>query len=117
MPRTKLRGDTGKVLVKGHGGLPGMGSAVVFSDREPAPIAAPKNFFRPVEQRWAVAVERGMTKKDKIAFIRSSKRKTHVYNDLHRFSDNQLNELIREIVQGLVRESEIIANAYINGYR
>jgi len=94
-----------------------MGSAVVFSDREPAPIAAPKNFFRPVEQRWAVAVERGMTKKDKIAFIRSSKRKTHVYNDLHRFSDNQLNELIREIVQGLVRESEIIANAYINGYR
>lgn len=117
MPRTKLRGDTGKVLVKGHGGLPGMGSAVVFSAREPAPIAAPKNFFRPVEQRWAVAVERGMTKKDKIAFIRSSKRKTHVYNDLHRFSDNQLNELIREIVQGLVRESEIIANAYINGYR
>ena len=76
MPRTKLRGDTGKVLVKGHGGLPGMGSAVVFSDREPAPIAAPKNFFRPVEQRWAVAVERGMTKKDKIAFIRSSKRLT-----------------------------------------
>ena len=117
MPRTKLRGDTGKVLVKGHGGLPGMGSAVVFSDREPAPIAAPKNFFRPVEQRWAVAVERGMTKKDKIAFIRSSKRKTHVYNDLHRFSDNQLNELIREIVQGLVRESELIANAYINANR
>ena len=58
-----------------------------------------------------------MTKKDKIAFIKSSKRKTHVYSDLHRFSDTQLNELIREIVQGLVRESEIIANAYINGYR
>jgi hypothetical protein len=58
-----------------------------------------------------------MTKKDKIAFIRSSKRKTHVYNDLQRYSDQQLNDLIREIAQGLVRESEIIANAYINGYR
>jgi hypothetical protein len=58
-----------------------------------------------------------MTKKDKIAFIKSSKRKSHVYNDLQRYSDQQLNELIREIVQGLVRESEIIANAYINGYR
>lgn len=63
------------------------------------------------------AVENGMTKKDKIAFIKSSKRKSHVYNDLHRYSDQQLNELIREIVQGLVRESELIANAYINGYR
>jgi hypothetical protein len=63
------------------------------------------------------AVEADMTKKDKIAFIKSSKRKTHVYNDLHRFDDQQLNDLIREIVQGLVRESEIIANAYINGYR
>jgi hypothetical protein len=52
-----------------------------------------------------------MTKKDKIAFIKSSKRKSHVYNDLQRYSDQQLNELIREIVQGLVRESEIIANA------
>lgn len=58
-----------------------------------------------------------MTKKDKIAFIKSSKRKSHVYNDLQRYSDQQLNDLIREIVQGLVRESEIIANAYINGYR
>ncbi len=58
-----------------------------------------------------------MTRKDKIAFIKSSKRKTHVYNDLHRFSDPQLDGLIREIVQGLIRESEIIANAYINGYR
>ena len=58
-----------------------------------------------------------MTKKDKIAFIKSSKRKTHVHSDLPRFSDQQLNDLIREIVQGLVRESEIIANAYINGYR
>ena len=46
-----------------------------------------------------------MTKKDKIAFIRSSKRKTHVYNDLQRYSDQQLNDLIREIVQGLVRVS------------
>jgi hypothetical protein len=58
-----------------------------------------------------------MTKKDKIAFIKSSKRKSHVYSDLHRFSDQQLNDLIREIVQGLLRESEIIANAYMNGYR
>ncbi|MBK8582017.1 MAG: hypothetical protein IPL86_09340 [Flavobacteriales bacterium] len=63
------------------------------------------------------SVEGTMTKKDKIAFIKSSKRKSHVYNDLLRYSDQQLNELIREIVQGLVRESEIIANAYINGYR
>ena len=58
-----------------------------------------------------------MTKKDKIAFIKSSTRKPHVYSDLNRFSDQQLNDLIREIVQGLIRESEIIANAYINGYR
>ena len=64
-----------------------------------------------------VAVEGPMTKKDKIAFIKSSKRKAHVYNDLYHYSDNQLDELIREIVQGLVRESELIANAYINGYR
>ena len=58
-----------------------------------------------------------MTKKDKIAFIKSSKRKSHVYNDLQRYSDQQLDELIREIVQGLVRESELIANAYINANR
>lgn len=64
---------------------------------------------------WAVEVP--MTKKDKIAFIKSSKRKSHVYNDLHRYADHQLDELIREIVQGLVRESELIANAYINGFR
>lgn len=63
------------------------------------------------------AVEAPMTQKDKIAFIKSSKRKSHVYNDLHRYSDQQLDELIREIVQGLVRESELIANAYMNGYR
>ena len=64
-----------------------------------------------------VAVEGPMTKKDKIAFIKSSKRKTHVYNNLDRYTDQQLNDVIREIVQGLIRESEIIANAYINGYR
>ncbi|MBP8822605.1 MAG: hypothetical protein KBH07_03040 [Flavobacteriales bacterium] len=58
-----------------------------------------------------------MTKKDKIAFIKSSKRKSHVYNDLDHYSDMQLDELIREIVQGLIRESELIANAYVNGYR
>jgi uncharacterized protein YejL (UPF0352 family) len=40
-----------------------------------------------------------------------------VYQDLTRYSDEQLNGVIREIVQGLIRESEIIANAYINGYR
>jgi len=40
-----------------------------------------------------------------------------VYNDLARYTDQQLNDVIREIVHGLVRESEIIANAYINGYR
>lgn len=62
-------------------------------------------------------VEGPMTKKDKIAFIKSSKRKTHVYSDLARYTDQQLNDVIREIVHGLVRESEIIANAYINGYR
>ena len=62
-------------------------------------------------------VEKAMTKKDKIAFIKSSKRKTHVYNDLNRYTEQQLNDVIREIVQGLIRESEIIANAYINGYR
>ena len=64
-----------------------------------------------------LGVEPAMTKKDKIAFIKSSKRKTHVYNDLNRYTDQQLNDVIREIVQGLIRESEIIANAYINGYR
>jgi hypothetical protein len=65
----------------------------------------------------SVAVETTMTRKDKIAFIKSSKRKTHVYNDLNRYTEQQLNDVIREIVLGLVRESEIIANAYINGYR
>jgi hypothetical protein len=65
----------------------------------------------------SAAVEGHMTKKDKIAFIKSSKRKAHVYNDLQRYTDQQLDELIREIVQGLVRESELIANAYMNGYR
>ena len=54
---------------------------------------------------------------NRIRSIKSSKRKPHVYSDLNRFSDQQLNDLIREIVQGLIRESEIIANAYINGYR
>ena len=63
------------------------------------------------------SVEGTMTKKDKIAFIKSSRRKSYVYNDLHRYSDQQLDELIREIVQGLVRESELIANAYINANR
>jgi hypothetical protein len=77
----------------------------------------PEEIAGVLEPGWLFSVEKAMTKKDKIAFIKSSKRKTHVYNDLHRFSDQQLNDVIREIVQGLVRESEIIANAYINGYR
>lgn len=64
-----------------------------------------------------IAVEGPMTRKDKIAFIKSSKRKTHVYSDLNKYTEQQLNDVIREIVQGLIRESEIIANAYINGYR
>jgi len=72
----------------------------------------PPWIFSPV-----LTVEGPMTKKDKIAFIKSSKRKTHVYNNLDRYTEQQLNDVIREIVQGLVRESEIIANAYINGYR
>ncbi len=80
-------------------------------------VAFPDEFTRTGILSSKVAVEGPMTKKDKIAFIKSSKRKTHVYSDLHRFSDQQLNDLIREIVQGLIRESEIIANAYINGYR
>jgi len=74
-------------------------------------------FAHPWNRSREGPVEGPMTKKDKIAFIKSSKRKTHVYHDLNRYSDQQLNDIIREIVQGLIRESEIIANAYINGYR
>jgi hypothetical protein len=74
-------------------------------------------FTHPWNRSREGPVEGPMTKKDKIAFIKSSKRKTHVYHDLNRYSDQQLNDIIREIVQGLIRESEIIANAYINGYR
>jgi hypothetical protein len=77
----------------------------------------PGKFFREWILLPGSCVEQAMTKKDKIAFIKSSKRKAHVYNDLQRYSDNELDELIREIVQGLVRESELIANAYIHGYR
>lgn len=58
-----------------------------------------------------------MSKKDKIAFIRSSKRRSHIYGELHHYSDQQLDKVIREIVRGLLRESELIANAYINGYQ
>ena len=110
------------VLVKAHGGswsrLNGQeGSAVVLPGLPPSLARVREISSVEVEPPPELSVEGHMTKKDKIAFIRSSKRKTHVYNDLHRFSDQQLNELIREIVQGLVRESEIIANAYINGYR
>lgn len=86
-------------------------------------LKAPVRFICPTffQVAWIFwpdsAVEAPMTRKDKIAFIKSSKRKTHVYNDLARYTEEQLNDVIREIVHGLVRESEIIANAYINGYR
>ena len=78
---------------------------------------APNYFFKKMDPFALRRRRRSMTKKDKIAFIKSSKRKTHVYSDLARYTDQQLNDVIREIVHGLVRESEIIANAYINGYR
>ena len=85
------------------------------------PTRAPRAEFGKFHLRWIFlpkdAVEGTMTKRDKIAFIKSSKRKTHVYQDLNRYTEEQLNGLIREIVQGLIHESEIIANAYINGYR
>lgn len=84
-------------------------------------MPGPKGLPTIFSKRWilllGIGVEASMTKKDKIAFIKSSKRKTHVYSDLARYTDQQLNDVIREIVHGLVRESEIIANAYINGYR
>ncbi len=67
-----------------------------------------------------------MDRTTKITFIAQSKHK-HEYGAKEaerkrtlvkmKLSDQQLNEIIREIVQKLVRESEIIANAYINGYR
>ena len=67
-----------------------------------------------------------MNTQEKIGFIARSKHK-HQYGKgeeertrtlvMMKLSDQQLNEIIREIVQSLVRESEIIANAYINGYR
>ncbi len=100
-------------MVKGWNGSPGEARSFFASchtrtcDRS-YPVVDPFSTKR---------VERPMTKKDKIAFIKSSKRKTHVYNDLNRYTDQQLDDVIREIVHGLVRESEIIANAYINGYR
>ncbi len=87
------------------------------ANREPRPPRL-SGLFRAIGDLFSgVRVEGSMTKKDKIAFIKSSKRKTHVYNNLERYTDQQLNDVIREIVQGLIRESEIIANAYINGYR
>ncbi|MDQ5883564.1 MAG: hypothetical protein QG654_478 [Patescibacteria group bacterium] len=58
-----------------------------------------------------------MTRKDKITFIKNSKRKTHVHSELEKYTDQQLDEVIREIVKRLIRESEIIAKAYIEGYK
>jgi hypothetical protein len=93
--------------------LPGAGS-----EARPHARLSASNYFQ-VMCIFSVitSVEGPMTKKDKIAFIKSSKRKTHVYQDLNGYTDQQLNDVIREIVQGLIRESEIISNAYINGYR
>jgi hypothetical protein len=66
----------------------------------------PKNNLEdPKDRKW------------KIDFIKGSSRKTHIYNDLHKFSDRQLNDQIREIVQALVRKSVIMANAYLNGMK
>ncbi len=92
------------------------GQLTTYSDF-PVPLRPHGFFTAPRILFPRLAVEGPMTKKDKIAFIKSSKRKTHVYNNLERYTDQQLNDVIREIVQGLIRESEIIANAYINGYR
>jgi hypothetical protein len=112
--------------VKADGGLPGNRRArrwfrgfrpQTVPPEHPVQLGLPNYFILPWNRSRKGAVEGPMTKKDKIAFIKSSKRKTHVYHDLNRYSDQQLNDIIREIVQGLIRESEIIANAYINGYR
>jgi len=64
-----------------------------------------KNLLDPKDRKW------------KIDWIKSSKRKTHIYPFLHEYNNQQLNDVIHEIAQGLIRESEVIANAYINGYR
>jgi len=113
--RRRAPGNTGGPVA---GFAPFLRYAFASAERSSASLTRLSGFFRSL---WilsgTVPVESPMTKKDKIAFIKSSKRKTHVYHDLNRYSDQQLNDLIREIVQGLVRESEIIANAYINGYR
>lgn len=55
-----------------------------------------------------------MTRKDKIAFIKSSGRKTHKHDELPKMTQQELDTLLREVVQGLIRESEIMANAYLN---
>ncbi len=60
-----------------------------------------------------------MTKKDKISFIKSSKHGKVVAGGakLEGYTQKELDEMIREIVKGIVSDSEIIANAYINGYK
>ena len=70
------------------------------------PYSLPKNnLLDPKDRKW------------KIRWIKGSKRKTHLYDTLHRFGDQELNDLIHDIVRGLIREAEIISNAYISGYR
>ncbi len=66
------------------------------------------NLLDPKDRRW------------KIGWIKSSRRKINLYvryEQLNRCTDKQLNDMIAIIVQGLIRESEIVANAYITGYR
>ncbi len=58
-----------------------------------------------------------MTKKDKIAFIKAGDHKTYSHDELAKMTDQQLNEHIREIVQILVRKSEIIASAYLSAHK
>lgn len=60
-----------------------------------------------------------MTKKDKISFIKSSRHGKTVAGgaNLQGYTQRELDEMIREIVKSLIKESEEIASAYINGYR
>jgi hypothetical protein len=63
------------------------------------------NLLDPKDRKW------------KIDWIKGGRHKTHIHDSLHQYNDQQLNDVIREIVQSLIRQSEIIASSYINGYR
>jgi hypothetical protein len=60
-----------------------------------------------------------MTKKDKIEFIRKSRHGARVAGgaNLDHYTQTELNEMIRGIAKMLIKESEIVADAYINGDR